>query len=156
MLVLCLLGAALADDFQPPNSVIQAAVGTPTLVNGRGEAWFGSEVSAGLGVGTLGDTDLGFDGTLHWRPGFGCFGCGDRNLVTLGAGLGVLVAPPVSVDDWSLAAGLDLDATFVHWFSHQTGLSVTVHGGGGPGWVNLDFDVIEPKFWVFGGVGLAF
>jgi len=156
-LVLMCSMPAFAEDFQPPNSLVWAAAGTPWLVSGRGEAWLADQASVELGVGGLGPDDvLGFDWAIRWRPDPLCIRCGERDLVTLGIGPGGLVVPSFDGGAWSTAVGGDLGVNYVHWLSPTLGLTISGRAGVGASFVDLDFSAVEPAFWAFGGAGVAF
>lgn len=156
MITLLLAPAALA--YQPPNSTLGASLGYPSLVGGRGEAWLADELSAEIGAGTLGAADpFGFDLTFRWRPDILCLACDKRALVTFGIGVGSTIIPPVGFEGpWAFAVGPDLAATAVYWLSPSLGLSLSAHGGVGPGWVGDALDEITVTPWGFGSFGLGF
>jgi hypothetical protein len=148
---------AFGQDFQPPNSLVWGAVGTPWLVSGRGEAWLADQASVELGAGGLGpEADLGFDWAVRWRPDPLCINCGQRDLLTLGIGPGGLVVPSFDGGSWGLSVGADLGANYVHWLSPTLGLTISGRAGVGAGFLDLDVGNAEADFWAFGGAGLAF
>lgn len=155
ILLLCL---PTARAYQPPNSTLSASIGYPALLSGRGEAWLADELSVEIGAGALGEVDpFGFDTSIRWRPDLLCFACGQRALVTLGFGAGGVINPPVGFDGpWAFAAGPDVAVTAIYWFSPVVGLSLSAHGGVGPGFVGDDFGDVSVEPWGFGGLGLAF
>ncbi|MEQ1507821.1 MAG: hypothetical protein ABMB14_36670 [Myxococcota bacterium] len=162
-MVLWLTGAAFAQGYQPPNSTIGPAVGYPWLIGGRGEAWFGDEITGELGAGTGSLTDgadgdgLGVDLTFRWRPDALCFGCESRVQASFGVGLTGLVTPDLALDGpWGVTVGPDLAMTALYWFSPTYGIALTIHGGAGAGWLGDDFDAVEVRPWGFATVGLAF
>jgi len=158
MLALCGVSmSASAQDFQSPNSLLWASVGSPWLVGARGEAWFADQASFEVGGGGLGpDASLGFDWAIRWRPDPLCINCGERDLVTIGLGPGGWVIPPIDDDQWGLSVGGDLGVNYVHWLSPTLGLTVSGRGGVGAGWVDLDVSDASLAWWAFGGAGVAF
>jgi len=148
---------ASAQDYQAPNTLLWASVGSPWLLGVRGEAWMADQVSFELGGGGLGpDATLGFDWAARWRPDPLCINCGNRDLITLGVGPGGWVIPPIDDDAWGLAVGGDLGANYVHWFTPTFGFTLSARGGVGAGWVDLAFDDAELAWWAFGGAGMTF
>lgn len=144
-------------DYQPPNTTVQAALGTPYLVALRGEQWLAEGVSGQLGV-AADSTFESFGGTwaVRWRPDFACINCGERIMVTLGLGPGGLVGADFDGGPWGFTVGGDLDATGVYWFSTSVGLSVSVNGGLGASWIGTDFGALDTTPWFYGALGLAF
>lgn len=156
-----LSGVAHAEDFQSPNTLLTAAVGRPWLVSARAEAWIGDGVTGEVGVGALGDGAaweglIGVDWAIRWRPDALCFGCGSRNLLSVGVGPGGWVVPPLERDGVGLAAGGDLGLAYVHWLTRQTGFTVSGKVGGGAGWQDLEVADAAGVWWAYLGAGVAF
>lgn len=157
MLLLALIGAAAMAQpgWQRPNSTVGVGV-APWGLTVRGEAWMSGELSAELGVGLRGfdpEQPVG-DWAVRWRPRFACFGCGERALVTIGAGVGGTVIPDFGGGPWGLGLGPDLAVTGIYWTSHAVGLQATGRVGLGPTVSTDGFEVgvVEPWFMLSGGL----
>jgi len=159
MLLACLVAAAAAQDFKPPNSTLGVGVGMPTLLSLQGEAWFAHQASFVLGVGLPRDLALNeptFNWALRWRPEFACVACDERLSATFGVGLGGLIDPVFPRAPWGFAVGPDLAGTGVYWFTPNLGIQATAHVGLGPGWAGTNLSEGNLSGWAFLSAGLAF
>lgn len=139
-----------------PNVIVGAAAGRPALVSLRAEGWLADQLSVEVGFGLPGlDVDeLAADLTLRLRPDLLCFGCGGRDLLTLGVGVAGVGTADRRIQDWRLAVGPDVAVTGVHWLNPKLGLQATVRGGAGPTFTGAGADAVDG--WVFAGAGLSF
>lgn len=144
--------------WQRPNVMVGVGVGRPALVSVRFETWLSSQFSTevGFGLPELDFDELAADIVIRYRPDALCFGCGERQLLTIGFGIGAVGVADRSFDAWQLALGPDVAVTGVHWFTPQLGAHATVRAGFGPELTGPGVEVEAVDWWSFGVVGLSF
>jgi hypothetical protein len=140
------------EEWDRPWFIVKGGIGLPNLLNAEIEVYVHPNwtVSAGYGVGLLPSV---FSASVRWRPDATCFGCGGRNLFTIGFGIDGMVAPLENGNAEGLITA-SADAFYLHRFAEhfgwligiRLGIGPTIGGGGSP----------EPGLNLFLYTGFAF